>query len=182
VFDSENEPDLDSVWNWYEFQTELISDALIAVLRELPASADLVHGSHTRFSRFVGLTRGEVRNAFDAQRSRLDRVTMFELLATSEAILRIECKTRAVARKKDGLSGNCRRIQRERQDKIRLDEDILAAMEQEGIYVAAFRGTFKLRHWLAHGRYWSPKLGRGYTPQVVFDISKALILSIPRSN
>ena len=120
MFDSENEPDLDSVWNWYEFQTELISDALIAVLRELPASADLVHGSHTRFSRFVGLTRGEVRNAFDAQRSRLDRVTMFELLATSEAILRIECKTRAVARKKDGLSGNCRRIQREMKHKIRL--------------------------------------------------------------
>jgi len=45
--------------------------------------------------------------------------------------------------------------------------------------VSAFRGVLKLRHWLAHGRHWHPKLGRGYTPNDVFDISQALIYAVP---
>lgn len=107
---------------------------------------------------------------------------MFELLATTEAILRIDFKARVAARRKDGLSRRFRKLHRERGDKIRLDEDILAAMKEQGVpanVVAAIRGTLKLRHWLAHGRHWHPKLGRGYAPGDVFDIAKALIGSIP---
>lgn len=55
-------------------------------------------------------------------------------------------------------------------------------MKEQGVpanVVAAIRGTLKLRHWLAHGRHWHPKLGRGYAPGDVFDIAKALIGSIP---
>jgi hypothetical protein len=45
--------------------------------------------------------------------------------------------------------------------------------------IGAFRGALRLRHWLAHGRHWHPKLGRGYAPADVFDISRGLIDSIP---
>ena len=109
---------------------------------------------------------------------------MFELLAITEAILRIEFKARVEARKKDGLSRRFRKIQKASGDKVRLDEDILSAMKAEVMpanLVAAFRGALKLRHWLAHGRHWHPKLDRGYAPSDVFDISRTLIDSIPSS-
>ena len=51
-------------------------------------------------------------------------------------------------------------------------------MKEEGVStqaIAAFRGALKL---LSHGRHWNPKLGRGYAPSDVFDISRDLIASI----
>ena len=38
--------------------------------------------------------------------------------------------------------------------------------------VSAYRSLLNLRHWLAHGRYWSPKLGRShedYDAELVHD-------------
>ena len=104
---------------------------------------------------------------------------MLELLATTEAILRIDFNARVAAKKKDPLSRRFRDVHKERQEKIRLDEDILTEMKEERIRVSDFRGLLNLRHWLAHGRYWPPRLGRDFTPDSVFDISKALIDSIP---
>ena len=107
---------------------------------------------------------------------------MFDLLATTEAILRINFKDRVKSRKKDGLSKGFRKRQKTAGDKIRLDEDILTVMKEEGVranVIADFRSVLKLRHWLAHGRHWNPKIGRGYEPGDVFDIAKALIDSIP---
>ncbi len=31
----------------------------------------------------------------------------------------------------------------------------------------------------AHGRHWNSKIGRGYEPDIVFEIAKALIDSMP---
>ena len=114
----------------------------------------------------------------------MELLTMFEILATTEAVLRIEVRTRVAARKKDPLSRRFRKLHKARGDRIRLDEDILIVMKEEGVSgsaIAAFRGALKLRHWLAHGRHWHPKLGRGYAPTDVFDISRALSDSIPPS-
>jgi hypothetical protein len=60
-----------------------------------------------------------------------------------------------------------------------LVDDILGALKEAGVGVGGFRGTLKLRDWLAHGRHWHPKLGRGYTPEDVLDIARELIDSIP---
>jgi hypothetical protein len=111
-------------------------------------------------------------------------MNMLEILATTEAIPRTEVKNRAAARKKDSLSKRLRRLHKVRGGRIRLDEDILAAMKEEGLSasaISAFRGALKLRHWLAHGRHWHPKLGRGYAPADVFDIARDLIDTIPPS-
>jgi hypothetical protein len=54
-------------------------------------------------------------------------------------------------------------------------------MKEEGVpasAISAFRGVLRMRHWLAHGRHWHPKLGRGYGPSDVFDISRALIEAV----
>jgi hypothetical protein len=131
---------------------------------------------------FLGWTRQEVEEFFDWQRDQLELLTMFQILATTEAILRIDFSTRVAARKKDPLSKRFRNLHQKRASKIRLDEDILVAMQEVGVsgtVIGAFRSTLKLRHWLAHGRHWHPKLGRHYAPSDVFDISQDLIASVP---
>ena len=54
---------------------------------------------------------------------------MIELLATTEAILRIDFKARVRERRKDDLSRRFREAHKLRGDKIRLDGDILAALD-----------------------------------------------------
>ena len=176
-----DDPDIDSVWLWFEFQKSLIGKERERSLRMLQPTYDIAR-EYRLESQVIGLTSLEVEEFFEAQRKQLDLLIMFELLAITEAILRIDFKARVGARRKDGLSRRFRKLQQESGDKIRLDEDILGAMKEEGVaasIVAAGRGVLKLRHWLAHGRHWHPKLGRGYSPNDVFDIAKALIRSIP---
>jgi hypothetical protein len=183
-FEPHDEPDIDSVWLWFQFQIRLIDEERGRVLRMSGPGGGAAESSRAHESRFIGLTGPEVKEFFDAQRNQLERLTMFELLATTEGILRIEFKGRVAARRKDSLSRRFREIHKANGDKVRLDEDILGSMKEEGVganVIAAFRGTLKLRHWLAHGRHWHPKLGRGYALGDVFDIARALIDSIPPS-
>jgi len=183
TFEAVDDPDIDSVWLWFEFQVALVDEESGRFLQSFRSGSNtFAEARRPHESRFLGLTRTESQEFFDAQRDRLELLTMFELLATTEAILRIEFKDRVSARKKDGLSRRFRKIHKAKGDKIHLDEHILAAMKEEGVaanVIGAFRGTLGLRHWLAHGRHWQPKLGRGYAPGDVFDIARALIESIP---
>jgi hypothetical protein len=182
LFERHDDPDIDSVWTWFEFQNSLLGASRGHVLLMLRSGDPERLQPHE--SQFVGLTQTEVEEFFEAQRERLELLIMFDLIATTEAILRSEFSARVEARKKDSLSRRFRGIYQVRADRIRLDEDILGAMREEGVpanVVGAFRGALKLRHWLAHGKQWHPKLGRGYDPGDVFDISRALIDSIPPS-
>lgn len=184
-FEAYDDPDIDPVWTWFEFQLALIGESRASVLRDISSGSNTAEQARRPHeARLIGLTRGEAEEFFDGQRGQLELLTMFEILATTEAVLRIEVKTRVAARKRDPLSERFRRLHRAKGDRIRLDEDILAAMKDEGVStgaIGAFRGALRLRHWLAHGRHWHPKLGRGYAPSDVFDISRALIDSIPPS-
>jgi hypothetical protein len=162
-FEAYDDPDIDPVWTWFEFRLALIGESRARVLRDIGSGSNTAEQAHRPHeAQLVGLTRREVEEFFDAQRGQLELLTMFEILATTGAVLRIEVKTRAVARKKDPLSRRFRKLHRAKGDRIRLDEDILAAMKEEGAStgaIAAFRGALRLRHWLAHGRHWHPKLG-----------------------
>ena len=185
TFEAHDDPDINAVWEWFEFQIALIAEERGYILRALAAAAENIPGMlRPHQLQFIDLTRGEVEEFFDAQRGHLELLTMFDLLVTTEAILRIEFSSRVAARKKDNLSRRFREINKTAGQKIRLDEDILDPMKEEGmpaVVLGAFRATLKLRHWLAHGRHWHPKLGQGYTPGDVFDIARALIDSIPPS-
>jgi hypothetical protein len=160
-----DDPDIDSVWRWFEFQLSLVREELARVFRAFPPGGDILAAApRARESQFIGLTRGEVEEFFDAQRGRLELLTMFALLATTEAILRLEFNNRVAARRKDSLSKRFREIHKVSGDKIRLDEDILAAMKEEGVApnaIAAFRGALKLRHWLAPWQALAPKARAG---------------------
>lgn len=45
--------------------------------------------------------------------------------------------------------------------------------------VSDLKDAFKYRHWLAHGRYWEPKLGRKYDYFSVFTLAQTVFNSFP---
>ncbi len=100
VFKAQDEPDLEAVWSWFDFQTALLSEERKQVLQGLRGFG--IGAQHQE--RFTGLTGVEVEAFFDAQRERLNLLTMFDLLATTEALLRLDFQARVGNRAKDELS------------------------------------------------------------------------------
>lgn len=131
-FEAHDDPDIDDVWKWFEYQIALIGESRAHILRLLGSGPSLA-SQVTRLleDQFLGLTKREVAEFFDAQTGQLERLTMFEILATTEAVLRLDFITRVAARKKDALSRRYRELHKIRVDKIRLDEDILVSMKEE---------------------------------------------------
>lgn len=84
-FEPHDDPDIDTVWLWFEFQLALVDEERGRVLRTFRPGGDIVvEALRAHESRFIGLTRREVEEFFEAQRGELELLTMFELLATTE--------------------------------------------------------------------------------------------------
>ena len=177
-FVAESEPDLSAIWSWFEFQIKLIGGErrrFRLVLQGRMSSDEL---DPVLRAQLLGLNEAETDKLFEDQRRELEFLTMLALLATAEAILRIDFDRRVTNRLKDPLSRKYRETRRKRKDRIRLDEDLLETLQTEvnpRSIVSEFRAALKLRHWLAHGSHWHPKLGRDYLPADIFDISIAVI-------
>jgi hypothetical protein len=174
---SGEEQSLAEVWNWYEYQRALIGEEKSRVFAALSSASALP------VPRYVGKTPKELEEGFAYQVAELGRLTVLGMLACTEALLRVDFIERVSNKKKDDVSRKFRKTyQRRGIEKIRLEEDILDTWREHGpragtkSAVAEFKGALNLRHWLAHGRYWKPKLGRagGYDPVSVFDICKQL--------
>jgi hypothetical protein len=131
----------------------------------------------------LGMTPKEVTVYFEGMRRELDSVTSLLALAEAEAVLRVDYLTRVQRREKDAVSRIYRELYKEKGASVRLDEDILATwVTQHGeckSVVSEFRAILNLRNWLAHGRYWPPKLGQAYAPQDAFDIADRLFAKLP---
>lgn len=181
AFEAEPHPDLDVVWEWFEIQAQLIAGERGRYRLVFQGRMSAERLDSTLYRRFDGLTHAEVEESFENQRWELELLTMFGMLAATEAILRLDFDRRVKCRLKDSLSRRYRAIAR-RTDRTRLDEDLLQALHQEApqsFVVGEFRSALRLRHWLAHGRHWHPKLGRRFTPAVVFEISRKLVDTLP---
>ena len=89
-FESHDDPDIHSVWAWFEFQIALVGESRASVLQRISSGSDASQEAlQAHEARFIGFTRSEVEEFFDAQRGQLELLTMFEILATTEAVLRI---------------------------------------------------------------------------------------------
>ena len=119
--------------------------------------------------RFAGYTPDEVRNEMNARLEEHERTTSLNLLAALEAAFRIDFLQRCYERRKDRLSRALRQIYTQQERRVSLEDDILPAWRQNSSVsprvIANLKDAFRYRHWLAHGRYWEPKLGRKYDYQ-----------------
>ena len=108
------------------------------------------------------------------------------ILGSIEALFRIDYTHRVRSRKKDILSREFRELNNEKGPRISLEEDIWAAWTQHsealGIQpqlVSDLKTAFKYRHGLAHGRYWTPKLGRKHDYNSLFILARRILDTFP---
>lgn len=178
---SSEEPGLHDVWGWCQFQRALLGEEKSRVLEAFGRGEDLTT------SRYMGKTREELDDDFVYQTIELGQMTKLGMLICTEAALRVDFIERVRNKRKDGVSRRFWEAYRAQGvGRIRLEEDILDVWRVHGDdarirrSIAEFKGALRLRHWLAQGRYWRPKLGRasGYDVVDVFDICNELLKAV----
>lgn len=136
--------------------------------------------------RFSFLALEQVSTQLQMRLSELDLQSCLALLACIEARFQMDFRGRCRDRLKDELSRHFRGIAKKRKRqgaRISLEEDIFEAWRLHSSDLISFigdlRSAFKFRHWLAHGRYWVPKLGRKYDYETLFLMAEAVFSSFP---
>jgi hypothetical protein len=171
-FEEERLQDLDQVFRWYELQLLLLNEEdrrLPQLLSRAPIP-----------ERYRDESLEELREQFASARKHLLYAAMLHLLTTTEALLRLAFDDLSKRQTKPAIFRRFRKIKREQGKKIRLEEDILDTwMEvypETARSIREFKGVVPLRDWLAHGRWWNPKLGRPvYEVGDVFDIASEML-------
>lgn len=129
--------------------------------------------------RLLDMTVDELALQFEWAKDELDNHLMLGILAALEAEFRQDFERRCQKRLKDDLSRSCRAIRKKRKRRVRLEEDILNAWKEQcpskHKLVSEIKSVLKLRHWLAHGRHWVPKLGRNFD---FFDVERLALTAL----
>jgi hypothetical protein len=161
-------------------------DELASYHRDIVASLHLYFNpfAPTFAAQFVGRPPDEVRQELDSRLDESDVRSAFVVLTSLEASFRIDFDFRCRRRLKDGLSIHFREVEKTRKSMVRLDEDILEGWKRyeplaSSRLISELRGAFKFRHWLAHGRYWTPKHGRKYDLDYVHLMADSIISGFP---
>lgn len=104
------------------------------------------------------------------------------VLTSIEATFRVEYLRRCYARYRDRLSRTLRAIYRDKGAVVSLSDDLLEAWKNHGTLsaklVGELRSAFGYRDWLAHGRYWIPKLGRQYDFASVYNLAREVEVAL----
>jgi len=160
-------------------------DELVAYHQDVVASLRLYFSpaSPSFIARFAGRSQIEISIELTSRIEESDVRSAFSVLTSLEATFRIDFDIRCRKRLRDHLSVYFRKVERLRGDKIRLDEDILEGWKMytsaPSSLIGDLRGAFRFRHWLAHGRYWAPKLGRKYDLEYVTLMADSIVLGFP---
>jgi hypothetical protein len=155
------------IWEWHQRAAHGLRQRLADERAAASPSAGSV---------FYGLGPAEV-DAFFAE---LDFLSMLDLMSATEAAVRVDFWRRVHGRDRDALSRRFRDLAKVYEDRVSLEEHVLDARVAERPDVRSpardFKGALRLRNWLAHGRYWTPKLARqSYTPADVYDVCDRLL-------
>jgi hypothetical protein len=133
--------------------------------------------------RFAGYKPEEVREELGNRLAELDRNTTMSLLAAVEAAFRIDYLQRCYQRKKDEVSRRFLEIHREKGSRASLEDEIFEVWKSNtpgsNKLISELRGAFKFRHWMAHGRYWTPKLGQKYDYLSIYPLALQALTSFP---
>lgn len=131
--------------------------------------------SHQISARFVGYSIFELNAELQQRLDEIELSSCMAVLAAIEASFRIDYLQRCQEKKKDPISRVLRDVYARKQARASLEEDIFGVwadnLPGSRSIIRELRGAFKFRHWLAHGRYWTPKLGRQYNFADVYTLA-----------
>jgi len=139
--------------------------------------------------RFLGYSEKELSAEFAKRIEELEKTSSLTLLSFLEARFRVDYLKRCYRKEKDNLSHKFRMIYKEKESRASLEDDILETWKKHcyenretDYLISELIGAFKYRHWLAHGRYWEPKLGRTYDYYYVYILSEKICNTLPLIN
>jgi hypothetical protein len=140
-------------------------------------------GSPSYLLRFAGYAATEVIDELGERLNEADLTSSLTVLASVEAAFRIDYLQRCYRRGKDPVSRAFRNIYKSKKQQASLEDEIFAAWADNSsgaqAIIGELRGAFRFRHWVAHGRYWTPKLGRRYDFNDVFTLADLTLRSFP---
>lgn len=113
--------------------------------------------------RFFSYSMQEFEKEFTESRNELEKVFSLDLLSCVEASCRVDYFNRLGKKLKDPVSKAMRALKLSDPRKASLEDHILFIWQNTGSYrnsyMSEIKRAFKYRHWLAHGRYWVPRIG-----------------------
>ncbi|PCI42773.1 MAG: hypothetical protein COB41_08830 [Proteobacteria bacterium] len=163
----------------------LVLDEIDHYYRNIEASTRLYFSSSNPTSDevFVGRTKTEIEYELEVVSVENENLVALNLLASIEAAFRVDYLQRCYKKKKDSLSLALRTIHDIKGSHASLEDDIFTAWKDNtsssSAVISDLKGAFKYRHWLAHGRYWEPKLGKKYDYFSVFILAQTVFNSFP---
>jgi hypothetical protein len=157
----------------FELFQRIVSERAIAAKGFGPWLEELfADGGRQAAEYLTGLTREEAGGEIS---SHADETACLLYLTVIEALFRRDFTYRTHHRRpKDDITEESRALASSHHGplyNIHVDQGLLqiwiVALPTSKALMGELRGAFKLRHWLAHGRYWQPKLGRTYDPAII---------------
>ena len=165
---SQEEKSIESIWSWYEDQKEALRDFKNKIISSFKSLNPVI------YDKFLTFTLNELNDYFNKSDEELEHLVCFDLISATEALLRLDFHKKVHNKDKSELGRIFRQIYKEKGDKFSLEKDIIekwkVSIPNEKSKFSNFLGLLKYRHWLAHGRYWPPKFGRKFTPDVTYGI------------
>jgi hypothetical protein len=128
----------------------------------------------------------KIDDARENSLAELDFTSSLSVLSSVEATIRLDYLRRVYGRWRDPLSRAMKFLHQEKENSARLDDDLIRLWKEKTAVSKALlgelNGAFGYRHWLAHGRYWTPKLGRQYDYETVFEIAQEFVDAMDNYN
>ena len=138
------------------------------------------------FARFFDSTPQALTEELKQRIEETNLRSILVTLAALEASFRIDYEIRCSKRLKDPLSRAFRSIYRHHKQHVSLDEDIFetwkAKTPTSKKLIGDLRTAFKLRHWLAHGRYGQLRLGRVFDFDSIYDLAISVTEQLSETN
>jgi hypothetical protein len=174
---------LDDALAWHEAIVESVLSHRASTLASFHA------GMSAAGSRFFAMSYDEIDAFFVKEREEVDGRSAITIVAAAEAAIRADYRQRVQRNLKDPLSRTYSAFHRALSAPAKVrppfnESGIIDQIKTSGVVaghvVAEFRRVLRMRHWFAHGRYWTLKLsGSGPAPSDVHAAAWALISALP---
>lgn len=156
-------------------------DEIVEYRSDLEESVNLYYKNAKFYNKFVLYSQNELLQEKKNRLDELNRNCIFMILSATESLIRIDYEVRVKNRLKDSLSRELKTLDKQYDKTYKISIEVLCDTYKQyfqGELFSLVKSTFKLRHWLAHGRYWIPKIGKEYEFDEIytmaFEVNKLL--------
>jgi len=143
----------------------------------------LASGRPSFVARFAGYSYSEVEQELADRVNETDMRSALAVMSRIEAAFRIDYTERCRRKMSDDISIAFRRLHKKHGKRVSLEENVFETWRTvypgTSSLIGELKGAFKFRHWLAHGRYFQPKLGRKYDYQYIYILAINVLSNFP---